>query len=179
MQDDLPPPAGNIHITGDPKVDAVVGEVLRTNARKLAEAGPPVWTIRVFGIAIKMEFNLNTLIAGVSLLGIIAGSVYTGFNYVSLPARNTAAIAQLRAEMGQPGSPDYLPAAMRGVKHRMDRIEKQMQDSHADTINRLNSIAADIAVLRSEDGIRFDRLDTRIDRLVETQGGSHGTERHR
>lgn len=158
--------SGNDHVIGNTAHDDTIAAVLET-AKALAP--PRVKAFRIFGVEIKADINLNTILAMLSLLGVLSGAVYSALTLVTVPKANSAEIAQIRSEIGRPGQPDYVPGSVKGLKRRIDSLEKTVEQNHNDTLLALGQIQMAIRDQGKDNATRFDRLDVRIDRLVESQ----------
>ena len=156
-------PEGRV-IANDPK-DEALAAVIET-ATKLARRRR---TIKLFGFEIAIDLNVNTILSIVTLIGLLGTAGCSVYAYVTTPLRNSARLDDLQGEIGKPGEPAYLPGVVRGMAHRMDRVEQMVKQNHDDTLQALRDIEGALKDQRRENADRFDRLDTRIDRLVETR----------
>lgn len=151
--------------TNDDKDETIakVMEVARSMAPK------PRKVFKFLGFEIKADLNLNTAISLVSLLGMLGGALWVGFNFVNKPLANELALNQVRREIGYPGQPGYVPGTVKGLARRIDALEQALDRNHAENIQSLQQLNSTLQQQGAENAKRFDRLDTRIDRLVESE----------
>lgn len=151
-------------IANDPK-DEALAAVIETATRLTR----PRRTVRILGFEIAIDLNVNTILSVVTLVGLLGTAGCSVYAYVSTPFRNAQRLDDLQSEIGKPGEPGYLPGAVRGMAHRMDRVEQMVKQNHDDTLQALHDIEGQLKDQRRENADRFDRLDNRIDRLVESR----------
>lgn len=151
--------------TNDDKDDTIarVMEVAK------ALAPTPRKVFKFLGFEIKADLNLNTAISLVSLLGMLGGALWVGFNFVNKPLANEIALKQVRMEIGYPGQPGYVPGTVKGLSRRMDALEQSLDRNHNENMQSMQQLNSTLQEQGVENAKRFDRLDTRIDRLVESE----------
>ena len=155
------PPKGRV-IANDPK-DEAIAAVIET-ASKLTK---PKRTVRILGFEVAVDPNLNTIIAALTLIGLLITATGSVYAFINKPLENARRIEDVQNEIGKPGTPGYLPGVVRGMTHRMDRVEQMVKQNHDDTLQALRDIEGQLKDQRRENSDRFDRLDNRIDRFVE------------
>ncbi|HEY1710284.1 MAG TPA: hypothetical protein VGG10_18585 [Rhizomicrobium sp.] len=146
--------------------DETIARVVEV-ARALA---PEMKSFRLFGWNVRYELNVNTLLSLVSLVSVLSGVLYTAVHVVALPLENRKAIAHLQAQIGEPSRPGYV---VRGLAGQIQDLKQKIDRNHDESAQQLNAIAQNIQTSSADNSKRFDRLDARIDRLIESQSRPH------
>jgi hypothetical protein len=142
--------------------DETIARVVEV-ARALA---PEMKTFRLFGWDVRYELNVNTLLSLVSLISVLSGVLYTAVHVVALPLENAKAITHLQTQIGEPSRPGYV---VRGLANQIQDLKSRIDRNHDENAAQLNVIVQSIQTSSADNSKRFDRLDTRIDRLIESQ----------
>jgi hypothetical protein len=132
-----------------------------------------VRTFKLFGLRVKAEVNLNTIVSIATLLGIVASAIWAVHVAVERPAQIDRKVNELRSEFGRPGQAHYVPGEVKGLIRRIDNLEHTVQANHSDSLQALQEIDSSIKEQGRENSSRFDRLDRRIDNLVESGAVRH------
>lgn len=153
-------------VIGNTQHDDTIAKVIET-ARALVPEKRRKFT--VWGFDVNLEINLNTLVMAATLIAFLCGGAYSVFRVAKQPFDTEAEVRQIRSEIGSPGKPGYVPGAIKGINRRIDALVTDMKTNHDDTLLAIEGLRADIMEGRKENNDHLNRIDDRMDRLVESQ----------